>query len=488
VEAAREVARRFPDDVAVRGAVDSILLRSSLTNDIAEAAARVAALPAGRRAAAAAALGLSRAPVARVALGRLLRDPDAGVREAALEALALGLSDALWCEDLFGALTATNLELRLSWLPLHQFASQTEAPAARRNVLHWARVCALQTRRPETAALGCVLIECFGRRGDATNLVSLAGADNRFVRRAALHALASLDRQGARGWLERAAGDTAEEVRGGVPHLLSGGELPWFHRLSETEALPSVSTRREAQRPLVGWEQALLQRMAQDTVPELRVMASLALMSRGAPFDDTALMGDLAACRDPEQWRASVADVLESAHRRMKSPAPALLPLLEGAAISDSTRSAITRRLSGSPALAAPPGKPAFREQRETADTPALPAAAGDEPRVPPADAGTLRVVFFHEHGCVACDTTRDFLKAMKDTFPELQVEELEIHAAGNRRLNEIWCRHFHVPDRLRGRTPALFASGGWLAGDEITFDQLAELLARSLGVPLPEP
>lgn len=56
-----------------------------------------------------------------------------------------------------------------------------------------------------------------------------------------------------------------------------------------------------------------------------------------------------------------------------------------------------------------------------------------------------------------------------------------------NRKFNIALCDKFQAPERHRLRTPTVVAGAGYLVGDEITFDRLADLLARSLDTPLTE-
>jgi hypothetical protein len=66
-------------------------------------------------------------------------------------------------------------------------------------------------------------------------------------------------------------------------------------------------------------------------------------------------------------------------------------------------------------------------------------------------------------------------------------MEQLDIQQPVNRKFNIALCDKFQAPERHRLRTPTVVAGAGYLVGDEITFDRLADLLARSLDTPLKE-
>lgn len=482
VAAARKCVARFPGDEAVGRAVDMIVLQSGDTNAIAQAREKLGRMNDDQRAAAARFMGRSPTPDALAQLRRLLRDPSRNVGAAAAAALAGHLAKPDWCDALFGELASSNPAVRISTLEAYRFGQQVQVVAARDHVRRWAGVFAARTEAPQLQALAAVFYEECRRSDDASKVAALASSPDPYVRRCALHALAKLDAPGRQGWLEKAAADASEDVREVVPSSLAQDHVDWTHRVAREEVMGTWShSSRTARRDLKPAETELLRKLAGDASPELRVQSSLALMGSGAKFSAVNLMNSIAQCRDPASWSEQAANMLDSVYRKLDTSHAALLPLLDEARFNDDVRDAVTRRLAG-PAVAAAGPVAAFRAAA-TNEVPAAPAATNGAAVLPSAT-NALRVVFFHEHGCEMCATAREVLSALKDSFPEMKVEEHEMGEAGAFKLNTALCGKFNVPDKLRGRTPSIFADAGALVGGEITFDRLADLLARSLDAP----
>ncbi len=480
-EAVRTCRGRFPADRAVQNAALVALVRLGDTNAVAEMAGALDGLSDEYRAAVASALKGVASPEALALLRRLARDADSATRKAAAERLAAQAEKPEWCNALFEEAEREGTPLLLDEAFESVLRSDFKKVAALANVRLWADRFFEKPPRPAFKVLAVVFYEKLNRRQETARLTPLLVSPDPLLRRAAYRTLAKLDTANRGPLLQQAAADTVEDVRAVVPALLGTGSGAWVNKFDDKESLSSWQWTSDDRR-LKESERLALHRLAADPVPELRAESLIALMSVGDPFEPADLMSALEQCRDSAAMSRRAADVLESNYEKLSGRYAALLPLLDAGRISDDRRESIMKRLTGPAGTAA--GQ--VLVLREAVAAPAV--AAGGAPTgtavavVAPAVTNALRVVFFRETGCEDCETARAYLKALGDAFPEMHIEEHEMGAEGSLALNKALAEKFHMPDRQRGRTPTVVAAAGTLVGSEITFDSLADLLARSLG------
>ena len=478
-EAVRACRGRFPSDRAVQNAALVALVRLGDTNAVTEIAGALDGLSDEYRATVASALKGASSPEELALLRRLLRDADSTTRKAAAARLGSQAETADWCNALFEEVARDGSPLSLEEAFESVLRSDFKKVAALANVRQWADRFFEKPPRPALKVLAVVLYEKLNRRQEAGRLTPLIATPDPLLRRAAYRTLGKLD-MGNRGpLLQQAATDAVEDVRAVVPGLLGTGSGAWVHKFDDKESLSTWQWSPDDRR-LKESERLALRRLTADPVPELRAESLIALMSVGEPFEPTDLMSALEQCRDSTGMSRRAADVLESNYEKLSGRYAALLPLLDAGRISDDRRESILKRLTGPAGASA--GQTVVLRENVAAPTATVTGAVAVA--VAPVATNVLRVIFFRETGCEDCETARAFLKALADAFPELRIEEHEMGAEGSLALNKALAEKFHMPDRQRGRTPTVVAAAGTLVGNEITFDSLADLLARSLGAP----
>lgn len=479
VEAVHTCRGRFPNDRAVQNAALVALLRLGDTNAVTEMKGALDGLSDEYRAGVASALKANASPEALALLKRLVRDSDSTTRKAAAERLVAQAEKPEWCNALFEEAARDGTPLLIEEAFEDVLRADFKKVAALANVRQWADRFFEKPPRPALKVLAIALYEKLNRRQETERLMPLLASPDPLLRRATYRALGKLDTANRGTLLQQAATDTVEDVRAVVPALLGTGSGAWVNKFDEKESLSSWQWTSDDHR-LKESERLALHRLAADPVPELRAESLIALMSVGDPFEPADLMSALDQCRDSAAMSRRAADVLESNYEKLNSRYAVLLPLLDAGRISDERRESITKRLTGPAGSTTGPAL----VLREAGVAPAVDVApTGTAVAITgPAATNVLRVVFFRETGCEDCETAKAFLKALADAFPELRVEEHEMSAEGSLALNKALAERFHMPDRQRGRTPTVVAAAGTLVDSEITFDSLADLLARSLG------
>jgi len=76
----------------------------------------------------------------------------------------------------------------------------------------------------------------------------------------------------------------------------------------------------------------------------------------------------------------------------------------------------------------------------------------------------------------------KGLLADIREVFPGLVVDTYNIHKTEAMTLNEALCERFRIPDAVRLVTPSIFCAAGGLVKEDITFDRLGGLLAKSAG------
>ncbi|MCP4108209.1 MAG: hypothetical protein GY749_22140 [Desulfobacteraceae bacterium] len=89
----------------------------------------------------------------------------------------------------------------------------------------------------------------------------------------------------------------------------------------------------------------------------------------------------------------------------------------------------------------------------------------------------TGQAVFFHDPGCTDCENADELLDEMQKTFPYLRIDKYDLNTNAGIDLNESLCRRFNVSERHRMFTPSVFAGSGYLAGEDINCESLADLI-----------
>jgi thiol-disulfide isomerase/thioredoxin len=105
-----------------------------------------------------------------------------------------------------------------------------------------------------------------------------------------------------------------------------------------------------------------------------------------------------------------------------------------------------------------------------------------------PQDAGVCEVVdgrlatpvyvaYFYSPGCVECDRVAYDLSYLEQKYPNLEVRSFDINTCAP--LNEAMSERSGVPPEQRLFTPALFVGDEFLIGDEISVEELEEVIQR---------
>ncbi len=410
----------------------------------------------------------------------LLNDPADTVRQTVIASALESLDTPAILDFLFEELLRRGTRLKPYELYTYELSNADRNPAARQNLLKWARRLIAESTDPETQDLGIFLLEGYGTKQDAQRIRPFLQAENPFLRRAAYHALGKLDTPAFTNLAGAAASDSSEYVRTVVPDIYNRGRSQWINYFDLEHFsynYSSFSSYDRQSRPLPPDIEALLFRLTRDASPKVRIEAFFSLLENRKALNLAEFAATIDSFPDRMEIRSRVTDYLSSNFENLGKGFGILLRYLDDNR-GDSERFQKIRKHfdmgdeeeADAAALSARLAKPSARM--------AVYLSTNDNRQA--ANAQRIKMVFFTSAGCADCARVKRFLPELRELFPWLDARTHDLRTIRAMKLNEALCERFGVPDNLRLVSPAVFANGGFLIKKDITFERLADLLARS--------
>jgi HEAT repeat protein/cytochrome c biogenesis protein CcdA/thiol-disulfide isomerase/thioredoxin len=442
-------------------------------------------------------------------VARLLRDPSADVRQAAV-ALCLGESSG---DRLTKALLETAFEPGTPLAPADLFTESytwyraLQRAAFRRHV----GVAVRQALAPEAdrrlsdpqRILALTLLDTCWKTGDQAMVARHLEHENPFVRRAAWYAIGRRQPAAFLEKIKTVAEDPSEWVRAVVPAVYrSEGSSEWAVYIdADTTASPmsrnfsSSGSRARLKAPVA----EVLRSLVRDPALPVRSAAALCLFENREKVELQLLSALLDTAPDRRMMAYRLASLLKEAPlgwlREMN--VGELLGVVDAVLMhvdeeeDDEGERLVDLRQTLAAETKVPGAKvkvaPRQAEARRT-----MPVAGGGErpagqggAEAPDATAQLVAgarqrlVVFFRNPGCHDCERVEGMLKALAGDFTDLVVEVRNIRKPEDARINEALCIRFGVPDNGHLVAPAIFCGAGALIKSDITFERLGRLLSR---------
>jgi HEAT repeat protein/cytochrome c biogenesis protein CcdA/glutaredoxin len=451
--------------------------------------------------------GLCRGGTALPLIKRLLRDPSADVRAAAVSLCLKDSAGESFMNELIEA--AFDPESVLSPPDLfkesYQWFQAVRRASIRRKIGTSVRQVlenVVEKRYDDPhRIMAMTLLEACWREGDQAIVARYLNAENPFVRRAAWHAFGKHQPSEFAGRVQAVARDTSEWVRAVVPAVYSrAGAVQWtvyFDAETAAGGMSSFSESSGSRKRLPGPVVDVLLGLSRDPALPVRTAAALCLFSNREKADVRLLTEMMEAAPERGMMAYQLATVLQEASvswlREMNvGEVLALVDAVVAQIGEDDTRlNGLRKQLVsgvGSPLDAKKvvlrknepkqvgPHPPGYREVQPVEGR-GSPGPGGVQP---PAGDSSRRVVFFRNPGCRDCARVAELLRALRSEFTDLIVEEMDIRNPDHARVNEALCDRFEVPERYRLVAPAVFCGAGNLIKGEITFERLGRMLSRT--------
>ncbi|MBI2442136.1 MAG: HEAT repeat domain-containing protein [Lentisphaerae bacterium] len=445
--------------------------------------AGLAERPVEERQAVAAALARVSDSTAIPCLRQLLGDPAESVRRMAGNSCCeLGANSAA-LGVMFEEILRSGSPLKPHELYDYPLTQLVREIAAKQPMAKWARRLVTESLESEPRIFGLALLETCGGKDDEKSIRPFLQSQDPFLRRAAYHALGRLNLAAFTNLADAAAADPSEYVRMAIPAVYNRSSPRWFHYFSQehfsdvSDYSRSYSSGDRRSGALPPGVEALLFRLTTDESPKVRVEAFFCLLANRKAVNLEDFVRTLDAFPDRKEIRSRVAEYVMSNYESLGKNFGILLRFIDEERGGNEMQERMRKHFGLEEDEEAPVASAAVRalKPRETTAT----FLKTPEPAAHP-ETRKLTLVFFNSPGCSDCARVEKLLPGLKDVFPWLEVETHDSRKVSAMRLNETLSEKFGVPENLRLVAPAVFAAGGFLIKKDITFDRLAELLARS--------
>ncbi len=425
---------------------------------------------------------------------RLLKDPSADVRQAAV---ALCLKDSAG-DALVNTLIEAALEPGTVLNPAdlfknsYQWNQVVRRPAMRRKVgtaVRGVLDCPDAKRYGAPwRILALSLLESCWKEGDQASVSRYLDHENPFVRRAAWYVLGKQQPAAFLEKIQQVERDTSEWVRAVVPAVYSPAHVVqwtvYFDAETAAGGMSSYSSSSNARKKLPRPVVEILQKLCSDSALPVRSSAALCLFANREKVELRLLVATLEATSEKQM----MAYRLSSIFQEMPLSALRELNVNEVLVVLDKLMAQMGENTSQVASirekLIAGSGRSTNVVKAVLRKTPVKEAgtSGADESVGAAAKGGKVQrlVVFFRNPGCRDCARVAELLSVLSGEFTDLVVEEMDIRNPKHVRINEALCDHFEVAENYRLVAPAIFCGAGTLSKGDITFERLGAMLSRS--------
>lgn len=412
-------------------------------------------------------------------LKALLADPSETVRQAAVEScLTYAEKDARAIDIIFEELLRPGTPLKPYETYGYKIENAANKSAPRKAMRNWVLKALTESQDISLQNYAIILLEKCYSSTDWNILKKFLSSEDPWQRRAACHTLGRCFPSDFEKTIDLIAKDSSEYVRMVIPNIFTQRSSKWVHYFDADHYdvdhyywSGSQKTARLTQETL-----ETLQNLTKDPSPKVRIETFFCLLSNLKPVDLTQMVETINAFPDQKSISERVADYLSSNYQYLGENFKILLPYLENSRNSESTLAKVKQHFSIDDDSALEDIDIISRlSSRET-----LPATFLATNISQVVESATLKLVYFTTLGCSDCERVEKILPEIRQTFPALEIIKYNISKVASKQLNEILCERFSVPHNVRLVSPAVFAAAGYLIKQDITFENLGDLISRS--------
>lgn len=418
----------------------------------------------------------------------LLRDSVEEIRTSAAGSTLSNEAAPAFLSMLLEELAAPDAKLQPHEAYSYQFESAARQGRSSRVLIPWAlKVAAMEQAPDPLKILAMMALRNAPASSAVEPVLRLAkSSPNRWVRRAAWHALGTAKTSAFRENLATLAEDPSPQVRVVLAEVAGKMDSAWKHRFDDTRTINdnSWSSDRRNRKLIPDAKKWLEKFAASDPSPEVRFEAMAALLSHGETIDVDAFAALIA--RQPEENAAS-ARLASWMSENVKRLGPGLAPIaaaLDTSKIDPDKLQAIAARIA--PKSEDGAGFASFAAlvagAAKTEAAPQQTAVVHEEEAA--ADRATLKLVYFFKPGCAECEKASQLMETLKHDFPKMEIEPHNIIEAKGTVFNQALCTGFQVPSLKHNISPAIFTQAGFLIKEDITPQGLGKLLASTMELP----
>ncbi|MFT6864106.1 MAG: HEAT repeat protein/cytochrome c biogenesis protein CcdA [Akkermansiaceae bacterium] len=421
-------------------------------------------------------------------LMRLMQDDVSEVRaDAAYTAFGSSNNPDL-IEKGLAQLTVENTKLTAHEAYCYGIESAAAQSGSSSKIIAWAREILTSQSRDDNKILALILLRQHLREGDDLAVTPYTRSENQWLRRAAWNALCTTRQPWVIENVGKLKADPSPQVRIALPMTLAGSDSrSWRHQFtdlhtksdsSSSYSFSSSSSSRRTRLPS-DLEETLRTLAEGDPDPGVRFESWFALMGHRKDINLKAFLALIG--EQPEDSRVGyrLANHIE---RDFKSMGKAMRPLLAFAtmkAISKSKLPSIFKHFASDEEGASFTSFEALAKSTEASEGPQQ-LEGVETPEELARKRRNLRVIAFYKPGCRECERAEKALDALKQLFPLLEVERLNINGDGLI-INQILCARLKVSGV--GKTPSFFTQAGAAISPNVKPEQLSDLLKATMEI-----
>ncbi len=421
-------------------------------------------------------------------LTELLRDSSENVRYAAMNALTSGKPSPENMDAIF-----TELVRKDSPLKPHEILKGSSLTGFnRRNCGKWIlNILTSPGYDASLQTLALILLEKCWSPGNDTILEKFTKSENPWQRRAAYYTLGRCNISEFKKHGLEITGDSSEHVRIVYPLVFTKSSSTWLmyideNRFASTYSWYSSSSSRNKSALAADTKDSIM-KLTLDPSANVRLEAFFCLLSSRESFDIRKFIETVDSLPERESVQNRISEFLSESYRQLGPNFKFLVPYLERSKrMGDQQKDKIYKHFNinpdslpeEEPAIAGPDGV-----QKEIQAT-FVPVKENSPQASVPCE---LKLVYFTNPGCQDCARVDKMLRELAQVFPTVSIETRNIRKQESMRFNEALCERFGVPAERRLVSPAIFCGAGYLIKQDIVFDRLCGIIAKSETVPLSE-
>ena len=423
-------------------------------------------------------------------LSKLVRDPVDEVRSDAVESALSTDETPVFLSMVLEALTEPDSKLTAHQIYSYRFASAARDQGTNgRTLRNWAAgTITDNSAKDSTRILAFIALSQSLPASAAETTLSIAkSAPNKWLRRAAWHALGNSNSSLFQSNIETLANDESPFVRAVLSEVRSRVSSTWQHRFDDIQSQRDSSwdSSRNSRR-LHATEAALLTKLAgADPSPDVRFESMLTLLTHNREIDVEAFA--ILLRTRPQEERASyrIADWMNDNQPRL---GPGLAPI-----VSAMNPAEVHPKMMASILAKFATGKKSGMEFASFAALAANSSETREAPQILTTEEETeetqvtrenLKLIYFFKPGCAECEKAARLLEALKSEFPALETERHNINETHGTLFNQALCARFDVPSTDHNIAPAIFTQAGFLIRNDIAPQALGKLLADTMKLP----
>lgn len=345
----------------------------------------------------------------------------------------------------------------------------------------WARKTLTTQAREDNKILALILLRQKLKESDDAAVTPYTRSENQWLRRAAWHALCTSRTPWVIDHIQALRDDPSPMVRIALPMTLGNENRTWNHQFSDLHTRKdSASSSSDTKRKRLpsDLEQTLLEMAQKDPDARVRFESWFCLMSHRKEINLNAFLALIGEQNKDAKVGTRLAEHIERNYQSMGKAMRPLLAFTTMKEISQRKVPSILKHFSSDEGEASFSSFAALAKSATTAEGPQQ-LEGVETPDELARKRSELKVLAFYKPGCRECEKAELHLEELKQNFPLLTIERLNILEQQGLLINQALCDRLQVSGV--GKTPSFFTQAGAAVSPNVKPEQLSDLLQETM-------